>query len=52
MLGTQFQASDARKAFPNLDEPLFKSTFTISLWRKEPMIALSNTNPTGNEDNP
>ena len=50
MLGTQFEASDARKSFPCLDEPLFKSTFTFSLWRKDPMIALANTPSTGEED--
>lgn len=51
MLGTQFEAADARKAFPCMDEPLFKSTFTVSLWRKDPMVALSNA-PVASEDDP
>lgn len=51
MLGTQFEAADARKAFPCMDEPLFRSTFTVSLWRKDPMVALSNA-PVASEDNP
>jgi len=42
MLATQLQATDARKAFPCLDEPLLKATFEVSLWRKEPMVALTN----------
>ena len=50
MLATQFEKSEARKAFPCLDEPYFKSTFTVTLWTKEPMVALSNTPSTSNTD--
>lgn len=42
MVGTQFEAAAARKAFPCMDEPTFKQTFTATLWKQEPMIALSN----------
>ena len=43
MLATQFQGTEARKAFPCIDEPSYKSTFNITLWRKDPMVALANT---------
>ena len=43
LISTQFESTDARKSFPCLDEPSFKSTFQVSLWRKDPMVALTNT---------
>ncbi|XP_064115925.1 aminopeptidase N-like [Macrobrachium nipponense] len=42
LAATQFQASDARRAFPCFDEPGLKSTFEIYLAREEPMTTISN----------
>ena len=42
MVATQFEAPDARKAFPCMDEPALRATFTVSLWHKTGTEALSN----------
>jgi glutamyl aminopeptidase len=42
---TKFQPSDARKAFPNFDEPRFKSEFKITLKHWQNFTALTNLPP-------
>ena len=50
MLATQFQHTDARKAFPVLDEPSMRAEFTLSIERQTHMEALANAHLIETED--
>jgi aminopeptidase N len=39
---TQFEATDARRAFPSFDEPAFKATFAVTVTLDRGDIAISN----------
>ncbi len=48
---TQFEATDARRAFPCWDEPAHKASFEVTLVVPEDLVAISNT-PVAEETRP
>lgn len=49
---TQFEPTDARRAFPSFDEPAFKATFNVTLVTPKGDMAISNTNVISDKPGP
>ncbi|HEY4904624.1 MAG TPA: M1 family metallopeptidase [Candidatus Sulfotelmatobacter sp.] len=48
---TQFEATDARRAYPSFDEPDYKATFDITAVADKDMVAISNSKETSDTPN-
>ncbi|HEV7555257.1 MAG TPA: M1 family aminopeptidase [Kofleriaceae bacterium] len=49
---TQFENTDARRAFPCFDEPSYKIPWRITIHAKKPLVVLANTPADGETDEP
>ena len=49
---TQFEATDARRAFPSFDEPAYKATFDVTVVTGKDLAVISNSNQTSDLPGP